>query len=179
MDEVIDRAVDRINGDAQYSAPVSSVGRGAVDDVVLRTSAAEPAIRPRHVDNAAAVHCCRRQTRAAQAASLTTARCVGDAHGSIPARATIGRDVRAHAAVKVGITHDDRTIGQHQRLAADTAILGRAPLGWTPSGAAVARRAHVQQITLAGAVPLGVAVAVERAIRPVVACDPVLIGVDA
>src|SRR5262249_48268684 len=58
----------------------------------------------------------------------------------------------------------------------DTGVVGR---GRAPGLAAVGRGAHLQEIAGAVIVPLGVAVAVERAGHGVVADDPVLVQVAA
>ena len=51
------------------------------------------------------------------------------------------------------------------------------PLRRRPVLATIARRAHLQQVPSAVVVPLGVAVAIERAGRGVVADDPVLVQI--
>src|SRR6266487_6266987 len=74
--------------------------------------------------------------------------------------------------IGVGSGHNDRPIGTDHRLAADYAtIIGR---GRAPGLPAIGGGAHLQTVARAVVVPLGVAVAIERAGCRVVADDPVL-----
>src|ERR1039458_2697036 len=91
MNEVVHAAVDGIDGDPDNRAPVDSVGRTAVHDVVGSATAFEAAVRPRYIHFARAIDGRGRKAGAAQAARLAVAGSVGDAYGCVPALASVGR----------------------------------------------------------------------------------------
>ena len=102
----------------------------------------------------------------------------GDSGSGAPCGTAVSGVKRAdRRLIGIGGRHDHRAVGADDRLAADNAVI--VGLRSAPSEPAVGGSAHFHPIARAVVVPLGVAVAIERAAGSIVADDPVLVGADA
>ena len=95
-------------------------------------------------------------------------------HASAQTRPAVRRHGTTSAPAVVRVRHDDVPVRLHDRLAAETRRAARREHR-APGDAAVGRRDHAHVVARAVVVELDVAVAVVRALRPRVACDPGLV----
>ena len=173
-DEVVDRAVDRIDRDPDDRRPGLPVLRGAHHDVVGGAARPEPAVRPDHVDLPLLVDLGRGECRGPKKEHAV----VGDVGDRIRARVggpTVTRHDHLDRPGVGGERHDHSSAGLGQRL--PTEAVRRSHGGLAPRLPAVARGEHLDQVAMVEVVHLCVAVPVVRALRPVVACDPRLVVV--
>ena len=91
----------------------------------------------------------------------------------------VERNARIDVSVALAIGTITVPLGCDDRLTADAGGVAAGVLGRAPGQAAVGGGTHLDAVAVAVVVPLGVAVAVERAGRRVVAGDPVLVEVAA
>src|SRR5215216_3621178 len=99
-----------------------------------------------------------------------------DGRGRAPGCAAVGgTECQKSAFVGVVNRHDYGSIRLNQRLSANACGTVGCPQAWTPGETAVRRFAHVNTVTIAIGIPLGVTVAIEGTGRSIVTGDPVLV----